>query len=91
MDEERATIARDRLDASDVLSEVQSLMLAITDDRQHPLWALVQHCTRIGTTKETGKAPYMAEAVGAAFLPLIDQAITHLVTEMVTDVGAWED
>jgi hypothetical protein len=52
MEEERAAYARDHLQPSDVLSEVQSLMLGIADDRQHPL-----------------------------FLPLIDRAITRLVTE----------
>ena len=88
LEEERAAYARDHLDASDVLSEVQSLMLGIADDRQHPLWVLVSHCTTIGTTQETGQRPHVAEGVGAAFLPLIDRAITRLVTERLS---AWED
>ncbi len=81
LEEERAAYARDHLDASDVLSEVQSLMLGIADDRQHPLWVLISHCTTIGTAQETGQRPHVAEGVGAAFLPLIDRAITRLVTE----------
>jgi hypothetical protein len=86
--EERRRRAREGLDPSDILAEVQSLMLAIADDTQHPLWTLVNHCTRIGTTRETGQRPHVAEGVGAAFLPLIDRAITRLVTERLS---AWED
>jgi hypothetical protein len=81
LDEARAAYAREHLDPSDVLSEVQSLMLAIADDTQHPLWLLVYHCTTVGTMRETGRRPHVAEGVGAAFLPLIDRAITRLVTE----------
>jgi hypothetical protein len=80
-EEERRRRAREGLDPSDVLSEVQSLMLAIADDTQHPLWHLVHACTTVGTARETGKTPHTAEDVGAAFLPLIDKAITRLVTE----------
>jgi hypothetical protein len=87
-EEERRRRAREGLDPSDVLSEVQSLMLGIADDRQSPLWLLVQHCTTIGTAQETGKLPHQCEGVGAAFLPLIDRAITRLVTERLS---AWED
>lgn len=89
--EERRRRARESLDLSDVLSEVQSLMLSIADDRQHPLWRLVESCTRTGTARETGKMPHTAEGVGATFLPLIDRAITRLVTERLADFGAWED
>jgi hypothetical protein len=56
-DEERASRAREGLDPSDVLSEVQSLMLAIADDTVHPLWPLVHHCATVGTTQETGQRP----------------------------------
>ena len=35
--EERRRRAREALDPSDVLAEVQSLMLGIADDTQHPL------------------------------------------------------
>jgi hypothetical protein len=80
-EEERRRRAREGLDPSDVLAEVQSLMLGIADDTQSPLWRLIQHCTRVGTARETGKTPHVAEGVGAAFLPLIDRAITRLVTE----------
>ena len=79
--EERRRRAREGLDPSDVLAEVQSLMLGIADDTQHPLWNLVHTCTRVGTAAETGKVPHTADGVGAAFLPLIDRAITRLVTE----------
>jgi hypothetical protein len=90
-EEERRRRAREALDPSDVLAEVQSLMLAIADDIEHPLFALVVHCTRIGTMRETGKAPYLAEAVGAAVEPLIARAIARLVAERLADFGAWED
>jgi hypothetical protein len=80
-DEERASRAREGLDSADVLSEVQHLLLAISDDTQHPLWPLVSHCTTVGTTAETGQRPPLADTVGAALEPLIDRAITRLVTE----------
>jgi hypothetical protein len=86
--EERRRRAREALDPSDVLAEVQSLLLGIAADAQSPLWPLIEHCTRVGTTQETGKTPHVAEGVGAAFLPLIDRAITRLVTERLS---AWED
>ena len=88
--EERRRRAREGLDPSDVLAEVQSLMLGIADDTQHPLWPLLERCTRVGTATETGKVPHVAEGVGAAFLPLIDKAIMRLVTERLADFGAWE-
>jgi len=68
----------------------QEIRLAIADESQHPLWPLVHHCVKVGTTKETGKTPHMAEAVGAAFEPLIDKAIIRLVDERLADFGAWE-
>jgi hypothetical protein len=88
---QRAALARQRLDPSDVLSEVQHLLLAIDDDAHHPLWPLVRHCTAVGTTQETGVRPYMAEQVGEALLPLIDKAIRRLVGERLDDFSAWED
>jgi hypothetical protein len=48
----------------------------------------VQHCTAVGTVRETGQVPYMAEFVGAALLPLIDRAIDRLIGERLSD---WED
>ncbi len=88
--EQRYSEVRNSLDPSDVLSEVQSLMLAIARDEDHPLWSLVQHCTRIGTTQETGTVPHMAPYVGEAFIPLIDKAIQRLVGETLDDFSAWE-
>jgi hypothetical protein len=79
-----------RLDPSDVLAELQHLLLEI-DDAQHPFWPLVRHCTTVGTTQETGMRPYMAAQVGEALLPLIDKAISRLVGERLDDWTAWED
>jgi hypothetical protein len=80
IEEERAYRAREGLDPADVLAEVQSVLLAIDDD-QHPLWPLIQHCTRVGTRQETGQRPFPCAQVGELLLPLIDRAITRLVTE----------
>jgi hypothetical protein len=80
-EEERRLRAREGLDPSDVLAEVQSLALGIAAAAEHPLWPLICECARVGTARETGKVPHTAEGVGAAFLPLIDRAITRLVTE----------
>jgi hypothetical protein len=79
-EEERAHRAREALDPADVLSEVQAMMLAISDDVQHPLWPLVSHCTSVGTTQETGQRPPLGDTVGAALEPLITKAISRLVT-----------
>lgn len=87
----RVEQARARLDPSDVLAELQHLLLEIDDDAQHPMWPLVRHCTRVGTTQETGQAPYMRQQVGAALEPLIDKAIVRLVREVLDDDRAWEE
>jgi hypothetical protein len=78
---ERATQARNAVDPSDLLAVTVHILLEIADDTRSPLWPLIQHCATIGTLKETGQLPYLAEQVGAAFLPLIDKAITRLVQE----------
>jgi hypothetical protein len=88
---ERAELARAQLDPSDVLAVTQHLMLEIANDEAHPLWLLIRHCVTVGSLQETGQVPHMAELVGAAFLPLIDQAITRLVDEKLADFSAWED
>jgi hypothetical protein len=85
---ERYTRTRDALDTDDVLAEVESLMLTIARDEDHPLYALVAHCVRHGTTNETGQRPHMVATVGEAFLPLIERAIGRLVQErLLQDEG----
>jgi hypothetical protein len=88
--EARYAQARQGLDPSDVLAELQHVLLEIDDDAQHPFWPLVRHCTRVGTTQETGQAPYMAELVGAALVPLIDRAIARLVRQALDHDATWE-
>jgi hypothetical protein len=73
--------ARNSVDPSDLLAVTQHLMLKIADDTQHPLWSLIHHCATVGTFQETGQRPYPCEAVGEAFLPLIDKAISRLIDE----------
>jgi hypothetical protein len=90
IDEERATRARDSIDPSDLLAVTQHVLLEIAEDRQHPFWPLIVHCTKVGTLKETGKLPHMAEQVGAALLPMIDKAIARLVGERIDDFSAWD-
>ena len=69
---------RRELNIGDVLAELDFL-LADLRGPQHPLHALAAHCVRHGTTRESGKAPWMAENVGAALEPYIGQAIERLV------------
>jgi hypothetical protein len=88
--EARYAQVRQGLDPSDVLAELQHVLLEIDDDAQHPFWPLVRHCTRVGTTQETGQTPYLAELVGAALIPLIDQAIARLVRQALDHDAAWE-
>jgi hypothetical protein len=88
--ETREQLARQGLDPSDILAELQHVLLEIDDDAQHPFWPLVRHCTRIGTTQETGQMPYLAELVGAALIPLIDRAIARLVRQALDHDATWE-
>jgi hypothetical protein len=89
-DEQLAQAARDRLDPSDVLAEVQHLLLGIVDDDQHPLRAPVQHCTDVGMAQETGTMPHLAEFFGAALMPVIECAISRLVQQALGNDAAWE-
>jgi hypothetical protein len=75
---EAASAIRQALDVDDVLAELDYL-LADLRGPQHPLHALAAHCVRYGTTQQTGKAPWMAENVGAALELYIAQAIEQLV------------
>jgi hypothetical protein len=87
---ERRDLARQRLDASDVLALTQDLLLTISTDHDHPLWPLIQHCTNHGTLLETGRIPPMAECLGLGLLPYIELAIARLVGETIGDVSAWD-
>lgn len=49
------------------------------------------HRLQYGTTKSSGKRPYVSAMVGASYEPLIDEAITRLVEEKGADVSASED
>jgi hypothetical protein len=91
LDQERYEHALKALSASDVLATVDDLVSQIPDAYDHPLHALVMHCLRDGTTKNSGKRPYVSEMVGSSYEPLIDAAITRLVEERLADFGAWED
>jgi hypothetical protein len=74
-----------------VLATVDDLVSQIVDAHDHPLYALVTHCLRYGTTNSSGQRPYMSEMVGASFEPLIDAAIARLVKEKLADFSGWED
>jgi hypothetical protein len=86
--EHLAQQARANLNPSDVLAEVQSLLLQISEDTQHPLWRVVRDCVVNGTVRETGRDPYSVETVGEALMPWIERAIAKLVQQAL-DV-AWE-
>jgi hypothetical protein len=82
---EAAEAIRWALDVDDVLAEVDNLLSELRGPT-HPLYALAAHCVRRGTTRETGKAPWMAESVGAALEPYIAQAIERLVARALGEV-----
>lgn len=86
---EDAPTRRDRirreLEPSDVMATVLDLLRATPDDTQYPIYALVQHCTAIGTEKETGVRPHMEERVGALFAPWINQAIELLIDDKLAE------
>jgi hypothetical protein len=88
---ERYEQALKRLSPSDVLATVDDLVSQIVRAHDHPLYTLVVHCLQYGTTKSSGKRPYVSEMVGASYEPLIDEAITRLVEEKLADFSAWED
>lgn len=82
---EAAEAIRRALDVDDVLAELDYLLSDLHGPR-HPLYALAAYCVRHGTTKETGKAPWMAEHVGTALEPYIAQAIERLVARALGEV-----
>ena len=79
------------LSPSDILATVDDMVSQIVHAHDHPLYALVAHCLQYGTTKSSGKRPYVSEMIGAFYEPLIDAAITRLVEEKLADFSAWED
>lgn len=89
--DERYECALKALSPSNVLATVDDLVAQILNPHDHPLYALVAHCLQYGTTKSSGKRPYVSEMVGAFYEPLIDEAITRLVEEKLADFSAWED
>jgi hypothetical protein len=91
LNEERYERALKALSPDDVLTAVDDMVSQILDSHNHPLYELVVHCLRHGTTKSSGKRPYMSEIVGASYEPLIDQAITRLIEGKLADFDAWED
>jgi hypothetical protein len=91
LNEERHARALNALSPSDVLATVDDLVAQLLDARHHPLYPLVAHCLRYGTTKRSGTRPYLSEMVGASYEPLIDEAMTRLVEEKLADFDAWED
>jgi hypothetical protein len=82
---EAAESIRRALAVDDVLAEVDDLLSDLRGPG-HPLYALAAHCVRHGTTHETGKAPWMAENVGAALEPYIAHAIERLVARALGEV-----
>ena len=88
---ERYEHALKALSPSDVLATVDDLVSQIVNAQDHPLHALVEHCLHYGTTKDSGKRPYVSEMVGTLYEPLIEEAITRLVEEKLANFSAWED
>ena len=74
-----AAESRNRVSASDLLAEVQDLLLAEPADERHPLWPCVVHWADVGTSSETGRRFHGLEQVGAAFEAVADRAIVRLV------------
>ena len=73
------------LSSSNVLATVDDLVAQMLNARDHPLYILVVHYLQYGTTKSSGKRPYVSEIVGASDEPLIDEAIARLVAEKSAD------
>jgi len=91
LNEERHERALKTISPSDVLATVDDMVSQILDARHHPLYDLVAHCLQYGSTKSSGKRPHMSEMVGAAYEPLIDEAITRLIEEKLANFSMWED
>jgi hypothetical protein len=79
------------LSPSDVLATIDEMVAQIVDAHDHPLYALVVHCLQFGTSKHSGKRPFVSETVGGLYEPLIYDAMTRLIEEKLADFGAWED
>ena len=88
---ERYEQALKGLSPSDVLATVDDMVAQIVDAHAHPLHALVEDCLHYGTSKRSGKRPYVSATVAGLYEPLIHEAITRLVEEKLADFGAWEN
>jgi hypothetical protein len=91
LNDERYERALKALSPSDVLATVDDIVSQISNARDHPLYAVVVHCLRYGTTKNSGKRPYISEMLAASYEALIDEAITRVVEEKLSDFSMWED
>ncbi len=83
--------ARNQIDPSDVLALVTDRLLASPHDADNPLWPLVQCLLHGCPTAEPGHHISLCAAVGAAFEPLIAEAIADLATQRMISDASWED
>jgi hypothetical protein len=83
--------ALERITVSDVLSVIDEMVRTETDERKHPLFALVRHSLRFGTYRTSGQHAHVAALLGAVYESLIEDAIDRLVQEELANFGPWED
>ncbi len=82
--------ARRQIDPSDVLAVTMERLLESPHDADHPLWPLVQCLMHGHPTAEPGHHISLCAAVGAAFEPLIAEAIADLAMQALIADSAWE-
>lgn len=63
---------------SALLDAVDELIAQRMSDSEHPLYALACHALRYGTTRSSGKRPYVSEMVGHAYEAFIDIALERM-------------
>ncbi len=90
-EETRYELALKRLTVSDVLATVDDMVQSESDLRRHPLYTLAKHVLRHGGFRSSGRRAYVAEALGAKFEDLIEDAIERLVQEELASGVSWED
>jgi hypothetical protein len=89
-DAQRYAQAVKKIDPGDVIAEVESLVAQIMDPECHPLCGVVAYYLAAGGP-ETGRRPWNLEALAAAYDRLVQEALSKLIDEKLSDVGAWEN
>jgi hypothetical protein len=87
--ERRYAAALKRVDAGDVIAQVEAMVAQILDPKAHPIYGVVAYYLEAGGP-QTGRLPWNLEALAAAYDALVKQALTTVIDALLADPTAWE-